>query len=152
MSQLISYLSTASSCSTGIRATAPIVGQAKATIAVGSGSTATDLFTALATGATPYAGGQLSNPGCSDVQLTISYLNSADCDLCTSETITKTDVKVVVPAKSVFPLPEGLVAGIKYETGSRSSTGVFTAANVTVAQSIEWYSSYQPSCSQQLVP
>jgi hypothetical protein len=151
MSQLISYLSTASNCSS-IKATAPIVGQAKATIAVGAGSTATDLFTALASGTTPYVAGQLSNPGCADVQLTIEYLNGADCDSCTADTITKVPVKVVVPAKSVFPLPEGLIASIKYETGSRSATGVFTASNVTVAQSIEWYSFYQPSCSQQLVP
>jgi hypothetical protein len=151
MSQLISYLSTPS-CSTGIRATAPIVGQAKASIAVGAGSASADLFPALAAGATPYAGGQLSNPGCADIQLTISYLTGADCDSCTSDTVTAVDVKVVVPAKSVFPLPEGLVKGIKYEAGSRDAAGVFTAANVTVAQSIEWYSSYQPSCSQQLVP
>jgi hypothetical protein len=151
MSQLIQYLST-SSTSCGLRATAPRVGQAKATIAVGSGSTLTDLFTALATGTVPYAGGQISNPGCADVQLTISYLTGADCDSCTADTVTLSPITVIVPAKSVFPLPEGLVSAIQYQTGSRDASGIFTASNVTVAQAIEWYSAYQPSCTQQLVP
>jgi hypothetical protein len=152
MGQLIQYLSTSSSSSCGMRATAPRVGQARATIAAGSGSAPTDLFTALTSGAIPYSGGQLSNPGCADVQLTISYLNGADCDSCTADIVTSVPVTVVVPAKSVFSLPEGLVTSIQYQTGSRNTVGVFTAANVTVAQSIEWYSSYQPCCDQQLVP
>lgn len=151
MGQLIQYLSTAST-TTGIRATAPRVGQAKATVAAAAGATLTDLVPALATGAVPYAGGQLSNPGCADVQLTINYLTGADCDSCTADTVTAVPITVVVPAKSVFPLPEGLVSGIQYQTGSRDAAGVFTAANVTVAQSLEWYSYYQPSCTQQLVP
>jgi hypothetical protein len=151
MGQLIQYLSSPST-STGIRATAPRVGQAKATIAAGAGSVLADLVPVLASGAVPYAGGQLSNAGCADIQLTIKYLTGADCDSCTADTVTATSITVVVPAKSVFPLPEGLVTGIQYQSGSRDAAGVFTASNVTVPQAIEWYSSYQPSCSQQLVP
>lgn len=152
MSQLIQYLSSSSSSACTLRATAPRVGQAKTTIAVASGATAVDLVPALASGAIPYAAGQLSNPGCADVQLTISYLNGADCDSCTADTVAPVAITVIVPAKSVFPLPEGLVTGIQYQTGSRDAAGVFTAANVTVAQPIEWYSYYQPCCDQQLVP
>lgn len=151
MAQLIQYLSTTSG-NCGIKATAPVVGQAKATVAVAAGATLTDLLSALATGATPLASGQISNPGCADVRLILTYLTGADCDSCTVDSLTTADITVIVPGKSVFPLPEGLVTRIQYQTGTTNATGVFTASNVTIAQVLNWYSSYTPCCDAILVP
>lgn len=149
--QLIQFLpSSGTSCA--LKATSPRVGQAKATIAAGTGATGASLFTPLTTGAVPYAAGQISNPGCAELLLTIFYLNGADCDNCTADTIGSEKIDVIVPAKSVMPLPDGLITEISYLTGSTDAAGVFTASNVSAAQTINWYSYYTPCCDQVLVP
>lgn len=149
--QLYQYLPTASE-SCNLKATAPVVGQAKTTVAVGAGATIADLLPALTTGSVPYAAGQVENKGCADVQLTISYLDGADCNTCTVDSLAVVDVTVLVPANALYPLPTGLVTRIQYQTGTVDGSGVFTASNVAIAQPISWYSFYTPCCNSVLVP
>lgn len=145
MSQLIQFqIPAKQSCS--VTASAPIVGQSFLDVAVASGSTPVDLFTPLASGAVPYAAGQLANTTCADLQVVLTYLDSADCDLCTSEVITTVTKTILVPKGATFPLPMGLISAGTVTTGNISA-GVFTAANLQAAGKIVWYSDYQPGCS-----
>jgi hypothetical protein len=145
MSQLISYLSSPSqNCS--VKAIAPVVGQSFINVAAASGATATDLFTTLATGAKPFASGQIQNATCGDLEVTLTYLDSQDCNLCTSETITTSVKTVIVPKNSVFPLPTGLISAASFKTGTQVGS-TFTASNLNVAGNVTWYSEYQPGCA-----
>lgn len=156
MSSLIQFLPTESQ-KCGTTASLPRVGQAFLDIAAngGTGATPTLLFPVLATGDIPFAAGQISNNTCADLQVTLTYLDSADCDSCTTETITLEPLTILVPKNSVFPLPTGLVSAGGFITGTITA-GVFTASDVTVAGKVIWYSEYQTGCSdsgcEKLVP
>ncbi|MGL5075615.1 MAG: hypothetical protein ACRDBG_07200 [Waterburya sp.] len=149
--QIVQYFANQSVGCTS-KAVLPRVGQAKATVTAGSGSAITPLFTSLTPGQLPYAAGQIDNRGCAELQLTITYLGGSDCDACTQDTLTATPVTLTVPGGTVFPLPDGLVSAISFQTGSTDPTGVFTPSNATKAQTIRWYSYYTPCCDQVLVP
>lgn len=145
MGQLVSYLPQVSD-SCGLKAVLPIVGQSNLTVAIGSGSVPTALFTAVTTGSPAYSSGQITNDGCAWLRIVATYLTGSDCNPCTSDAISTSDVTVLVPPRSVFPLPYGLISEATYETGSVDSAGVFTASNVTKVQKVGWYSNYQPCC------
>lgn len=143
--QLIQFQSSPKqSCS--VTASAPIVGQAFLDVAVGAGATPVPLFTALASGSVPFAAGQLANNTCADLQVVLTYLDSADCDACTTEAITTVNRTVLVPKGSTFPLPTGLISEATVATGNIIG-GVFTASNLQTAGKIIWYSEYQTGCT-----
>lgn len=139
--QTIQFL-TNSDASSSQKAVAPVVHQKSLTIAVNGGNTAQDLLPAIAAGSCAAYGGQVVNKGCYDVKATISYLDGADCDSCTVDTLSKVDVDVIIPANSVFSLPYGYHQQIKVVTLDSAGAAV---ANTTEVK-LNFYSSYQPSC------
>jgi len=142
--QMVQFLSASGSsggCST--RAVAPVVFQKNLNIAVAAGAVYQDLLALIATGSCAADAGQITNNGCYEVKLKITYLNGADCDSCTVDTLTKVDVEVVVPKNSSFPLPPGLVAQIQAQTVDSSGAAI---ANTT-EQKLSWYSAYAPGCN-----
>jgi hypothetical protein len=140
--QTIQFLSN-SEAGASLKATAPIVHQEALTVAVGAGAAPQDLLAVIPAGDCAAYAGQIVNKGCYDVKATISYLDGADCDSCTVETLTKVDVDVVIPANSVFPLPAGFHQGVKVSTVDSSGAAI---ANTTEVK-LNFYSSYQPSCA-----
>lgn len=143
MSQMISFLGNTASCSTAARAVAPVVHQNSLTIAVGAGSAYQDLLAALASGACSADAGQIVNTGCYDLQVKATYLDGADCDGCTVDTIATVDVTVIVPANSAFPMPPGFVKQIQVRTVDSSGAAV---ANTT-EQKARYYGAYAPGCN-----
>lgn len=139
--QTIQFLSNTDSASAP-KAVAPVVHQASLTIATGSGATAQNLLAAITTGDCAAYGGQVVNKGCYDVKATISYLDGADCDSCTVDTLAKVDVDVIIPANSVFPLPAGYHQQIKVVTLDAAGAPF---ANTTDVK-LNFYASYQPAC------
>ena len=139
--QTIQFLSN-SEAGASLKATAPIVHQEAFTVAVGAGAAPQDLLAAIAAGDCAAYGGQIVNKGCYDVKATISYLDGADCDSCTVDTLTKVDVDVVIPANSVFPLPAGFHQQIQVSTLDSAGAPI---ANTTEVK-LNFYASYQPSC------
>lgn len=144
MSQMISFLGNSSaSCSTSARAVAPVVHQDSLTIAVGAGASYQDLLAALATGACAADAGQIVNTGCYDLQVLATYLDGADCDGCTVDTIATVDVTVIVPANSAFPMPPGYVSRIQVRTIDSAEAAI---ANTT-EQKARYYGAYAPGCN-----
>lgn len=139
--QQIQFLSS-SNGSQNLKATAPIVNQESLTIAVGSGATAQDLLPAIAAGSCAAYGGQVVNKGCYDVKLVISYLDGADCDSCTVDTLVKKDVSLIVPSNTVFPIPDGYYQQVTAQVVD--SNGAPFANTTEVKLSL--HSAYQPSC------
>jgi hypothetical protein len=150
--QFLPYGQGDSVASCDVKAKAPKVGQTKTTVLPGAGATGGDILAPVASGGVPYHAGSFSNPSCADVELTITYLDGADCDECTTDTITTVTQVVQVGAGLSGKLPEGLISGITYRTGTIDDAGVFTAGNVTSKVSLNWSSSYTPCCGQTLVP
>lgn len=143
MSQMISFLGNSSvTCSTA-RAVAPVVHQASLTIAVGAGAAYQDLLAAIASGACAADAGQIVNTGCYDLQVKATYLDGADCDNCTVDTIATVDVTVIIPANSAFPMPPGYVTQIQARTVNSSGVAV---ANTT-EQKARYYGAYAPGCN-----
>jgi hypothetical protein len=139
--QTIQFLSN-SEAGASLKASAPIVHQEALTIAVGAGVAPQDLLAAIAAGDCAAYAGQIVNKGCYDIKATVSYLDGADCDSCTVDTLVKVDVDLVIPANSVFPLPAGFHQQIQVST--LDSAGV-AIANTTEVK-LNFYASYQPSC------
>lgn len=139
--QMISYFPASGSAGTSTRAVAPVVNQEKLTIAVGAGSAYQDLAL-IASGQCAADAGQVSNSGCYEVELLITYLTGADCDACTVDSVSTKDVTVTVPANSAFPLPPGLVSRVQVRTLDSAGAPV---ANTT-EQKLSWYSAYAPGC------
>lgn len=143
MSQMISFLGTSSvSCST-TRAVAPVVHQDSLTIAVGAGASYQDLLAALASGACAADAGQIVNTGCYDLQVKATYLDGADCDNCTVDTLATVDVTVIIPANSAFPMPPGYVKQIQVRTVNSSEAAVSN----TTEQKARYYGAYAPGCN-----
>lgn len=141
--QMISYFSsTGSSCST-TRAVKPVVYQRNLTIAVGDGVDRQDLLSPLAAGTCAADAGQIVNKGCYDLLVSIEYLTGADCDNCTVDTLSATNVTITVPANTAFPLPPGLIYWMQVATVD--STG--TQVSNTTEQTVSWYSAYAPDCA-----
>lgn len=143
MSQMISFLSNTASCGTSARAVAPVVHQNSLTIAVGAGNAYQDLLAALASGACGADAGQIVNTGCYDLQVKATYLDGADCDGCTVDTIATADVTVIVPANSAFPMPPGFVKQIQVRTVDSAGAAI---ANTT-EQKARYYGAYAPGCN-----
>jgi hypothetical protein len=139
--QTIQFLSNPESASAP-KAVAPVVHQASLTMAVASGDVEQDLLEAVEAGSCAAYAGQIVNKGCYDIKATISYLNGADCDSCTVDTLSLVDVDLIIPANSVFPLPAGFHQQIKVV--SLDSLGE-PVANTTEIK-LNFYSSYQPAC------
>ena len=139
--QTIQFLGTEGGSSTQ-KAVAPIVHQAALVVAVASGAAKQDLLPAIATGECAAFSGQIVNKGCYDILATVTYLDGADCDSCTVDTLDTVDVELTIPANSVFPLPQGFHQQIAVQT--LDSAGV-PFANTTEVK-LNFYSSYQPSC------
>ena len=139
--QTIQFLATEGGSSTQ-RAVAPEVHQASLTMAVGSGAAKQDLLEAIAAGECASYGGQVVNKGCYDVLATVTYLDSADCDSCTVDELTTVEVELVIPANSVFPLPQGYHQQIEVQTLDSAGAPI---ANTTEVK-LKFYSQYQPSC------
>lgn len=143
MNQPIQFLPTQGS-SDCPKAVAPVVHQEALEIAVGSGSSAADLLPAVTAGDPAASCCQVSNKGCNDVLLTVSYLDGDDCDPCTEpDALSAVDVEITVPKNSVFPLPPGFIVGIT--ATALDSTG--TAVDVQKAVDIQLYCGYQPCCN-----
>jgi hypothetical protein len=139
--QTIQFLSNSDSAS-ALKAVAPIVHQSTLSILAGTGTTPKDLLAPIVAGECAAFGGQIVNKGCMAIKATITYLDGADCDSCTTETLTTLDVEVVIPANSVFPLPQGYHQGIKVVTAEEAGAPL----NNTTDVKLNFYSSYQPSC------
>jgi hypothetical protein len=139
--QTIQFLSNSDAASS-LKAVAPVVHQAALTIAVGAGATAKDLLPAIAVGECAAYGGQIVNKGCYDIKATVEYLDGADCDSCTVDTLESVLVDVTIPANSVFPLPQGYHQKIEVVTLDSAGAPI---ANTTEVK-LNFYASYQPSC------
>ncbi len=149
MTQMIQFLSTGNGGNGGVRAVAPIVHQAFLEIEVGAGAALQDLLAAIASGEPAAHAGQVVNTGCYDIKVVAHYVDGADCDSCTVDTLTLVPVELIVPKNSAFPLPEGLVAHIEVATVDNTGAEV---ANTTV-QNVKFYGSYAPGCGGEvLVP
>lgn len=143
MAQMIQFLSTSSnSCNTS-RAVAPVVHQARKTIAIGAGAAYSDLLAALASGVCAADAGQIVNTGCYDLMVKASYLDGADCDACTVDTLAVVEVELFVPKNSAFPLPPGFIKQIQVKTVD--STGADVSNTTTV--NVSYYGAYAPSCN-----
>jgi hypothetical protein len=139
--QTIQFLATEGGSSTQ-RAVAPVVHQASLTMAVASGAAKQDLLEAIAAGECAAFGGQIVNKGCYDVLATISYLDGSDCSVCTTEELSTVEIELVIPANSVFPLPQGYHQQIEVQTLDSAGAPI---ANTTEV-SLKFFSSYQPQC------
>lgn len=139
--QTIQFLATEGG-SSAQKAVAPVVHQASLTVAVGSGAAAQDLLPAIAAGECASFAGQIVNKGCYDILATVSYLDGGDCDSCTVDTLETVDVELVIPANSVFPLPQGFHQQVAVQTLDSAGAPI---ANTTEVK-LNFYSSYQPSC------
>jgi hypothetical protein len=139
--QQILFLANDSALS-GLKAVAPIVYQESIVIPVGAGATATDLLAQIPAGECAAYGGQVVNKGCYDLLATIQYLDGADCDSCTVDTLALVPVEVIIPANSVFPLPLGFYQQISVVTVDSSEA---TVSNTTEVK-LKYYSTYQPPC------
>lgn len=138
-----------------VKAKAPVVGQAFLEIAEATGDAPQDLLTALVSGDAALFSGNLINSGCLDLELTISYVDGQDCDVCTVDTLSTVDVTYYVKKNRQVTLPVGLVSGIQVTTGVLDGAGTFVATPVPVGtvQEIQWDSCFTPSCaSTVLVP
>lgn len=143
MSQMITFLSNASSSCSTTRAVKPVVYQKSMTIAVGAGANLQDLQAQIATGQCAADAGQLVNKGCYDLLVSLTYLDGADCDNCTVDTLTTQVITIIVPANAAFPLPPGLITRLQVATVD--STGAQVAN--TTEQTVSWYSAYSPDCN-----
>jgi hypothetical protein len=144
--QTIQFLS-ASNGGQVLKATAPIVNQKNLTIAIGAGSSFSNLLPAIAVGQPAAYGGQVVNNGCYDVNLVITYLTGADCDECTVDTLSKVDVSIIVPKNSVFPIPDGFYQQVKATTVDSTGAAVANTTEVKLAL----HSAYQPSCGSSVL-
>lgn len=142
MAQLIQFLSNYSSSANCQSAVAPVVVQGELTLAVGSGSTLTDLITPIAIGSKVPFGGQIVNEGCYDLMATITYLDGDDCSECTQDSLTPTIIQVEIPKNSAFPIPDGYFTSIQVQTIDSTNAPI----NVTKEQVIHFYSAYKPAC------
>lgn len=144
MSQMISFLgSSNASCSTAARAVAPVVHQESLTIAVAAGASFQDLLAQLASGACAADAGQIVNTGCYDLEVKATYIDGADCDNCTVDTLATVDVTVIVPANSAFPMPPGYVTRIQARTVDSSGAAISN----TTEQKARYYGAYAPGCN-----
>lgn len=126
----------------GLKAVAPVVHQNNLTIAVAAGSTAQDLLPAIAAGSCASYGGQVVNKGCYDIKLSITYLDGADCDSCTVDTLVTKIVDLIVPSNSVFPIPDGYYQQVQVSTVDSLGAAISNTTEVKVSL----HSAYQPSC------
>lgn len=95
-----------------VKAIAPEILQGKQTIATGTGSAAAILFDRAGLTGAEYV--ELTVTGCNDVLFTINYLDGADCDSCTPDTIVEVAQNLLVRKGETRVLPQGLVADITY--------------------------------------
>ncbi len=152
MQSVVQYLPSAAPETCAYKAVFPRVGQTKLTINAGAGATPSTLLNAVASGQLPYASGRVSNKGCAEVGLSITYLGGGDCDACTVDSLTTQVLTIVVPGGADYPLPSGLITQITAVTGTTDDSGVFTASNTAKKVVLNWYSYYQPCCDPILVP
>lgn len=137
--------STSDNC---VKAVAPEVTQAFLDIAELTGDVAQDLLAQIAPGAAAAHSGTIVNSGCMDLELTISYVDGADCDTCSTDTLSEVAVTYFVKKNRQVSLPVGLVSRIQVQTGNLDAAGAFTAAAVPAnqTQQVEFDSCYQPCC------
>ena len=143
MSQMISFLGNSSASCGTTRAVAPVVHQESLTIAVGAGAVYQDLLAELASGVCAADAGQIVNMGCYDIQVRATYLDGADCDNCTVDTLATVEVEVIIPANSAFPMPPGYVIQIEVQTVDSLGAPI---ANTT-EQKTRYYGAYTPGCN-----
>ena len=138
-----------------VKAIFPVTGQAFLEIAGETGDTPQPLFPALVTADVGLHSGSVVNDGCMDLELTITYLDGQDCDVCTVDALSTVDVTYYVKKNRHVQLPVGLISAVQITTGVLDATGAFTATPVPVgtSQNVEWDSCYTPCCgSVALVP
>lgn len=125
-------------------AVAPIVVQEAPVVfdTATDGTAPTVIVGAASTEPAPY-GGSFINKGCEDLTATITFLQGSDCDSCTVDTLTTVDVGVVVPANTVFEIPDGFWTQISYVLNN--------AAADAKLQTVTFQSFYTPDCVECLV-
>lgn len=120
----------------------PIITQSLLTIGVNTGATQQDLLAEIPEGECAAYGGQIMNPGCYDLQVTIKYLDNEACSSCAADEYLYSCENITIPKGSVFPLPDGFYTSIKVVTVDSDGQPV---ANTTEVK-VRLYAAYQPSC------
>lgn len=112
---------TAPSCPS---AKAPVVFQYDVTHTEGEG-VAPVVAADIAPGGLAYYGGKIANNGCVPVDVVISYIDGADCDPCTDDTLSLVSIPLTIPSGASYTIPEGYWQDLVYtiDGGSGVPTG-----------------------------
>lgn len=90
-----------------------------------------------------YCGGVITNAGCEDLVATVTFLNGADCDSCSIDTIVPVDIVITVPGNTEYELPTGFWSQISYVLAA--------AATDNKPQTVTFETSYTPDCPECIV-
>ncbi len=125
------------------KAVLPIIFQGAITLTDADGTTPKNITTVTA-GNPAYYGGLVRNVGCQPVEITLKYLGGADCDACTTDTLTTTDITVSVGPDEGLSLPDGWWQQADVVTVDTAGDPAALAAGQT--QTVKLDSFYTPAC------
>lgn len=139
---MIQFLDTAKEGCKG--AVAPIVIQPSELLfnTAADGTTATVISGGASGAAAPY-GGTFINRGCTDLEVTATYLQGTTCEPCDTETITTIVVPFIVPANTSMEIPKGFWTELSYVLAA--------AATDAKPQSVKFQSFYTPDCPECII-
>lgn len=112
-------------------AAAPIVFQYDVTHIETEG-TAPVIAADLAVGDSAYYGGKIANNGCVPITITVSYLDGADCDTCSPDTLALVDIDLIIPANASYTIPDGYWQDLTYVVDGGAGVPIGVTQNVHI--------------------
>lgn len=112
-------------------ASAPVVFQYDVTHAETEGATPV-VAADLTVGDPALYGGKIANNGCVPIEITVSYIDGADCDSCSPDTLALVDVVLVIPAGASYSLPDGFWQDLTYIVDGGAGVPIGVTQNVHI--------------------